>query len=57
MGPSVDNRVINQTPYSGAAPLCVAYGGTIAALSQLHAAYQRGMHRYRWGWVNDGVKR
>ena len=57
MGPTLTKQWINATPYSGAASLCEAHGGELAEPSDVQTAFDTGMQRERWGWVNDGTKR
>ena len=56
-GPTLTDKRINATPYSGAASLCEAHGGELAEPSDVQTAFDTGMHRVRWGWVNNGSKR
>ena len=52
-----DNSTRYTTDFSGAAPLCSAYGGTFASPAHLQQAFDNGYDMYAWGWLNDASLR
>ena len=41
------------TVWADAEPMCSAYGGTLASPEQMQQAFENGIDRCGWAWVND----